>query len=87
MGFYINELFNNEFQPCECCKIRYSSSTFTVSAPHKWTKEEIETRIMELAKEMADSKWYNRGNIRRQLKHWTEKLERYNEAKEEFNLK
>lgn len=74
----------SEFQPCECCRIRYTSTTFTTSTPHKWTKKEIETRILELAVEIAKAKWYNRGDIRRQLKHWTDKLQRYNEAKEEF---
>lgn len=78
------DIFNQQFQPCECCKPRYTTSTFTTS---KWTKKEVENRLLELSIELAGSKWYNRGRIIDQIKHWSEKLERYNRVVEEFKIK
>jgi len=70
---------------CECCKPRMVSSTFTVNT-HKWTQKEIEERILEIAEELANASWWdgNRGSLRYELKHWTEKLKRFKEAKEDF---
>jgi hypothetical protein len=72
---------------CECCRSKqnYTVTTSTYE-PHKWTKEEIETSIIEISKELVTCNWFQRGNVRYKLKHWVEKLERFNEAKENFNL-
>lgn len=71
---------------CECCKPKEGITTTATSDYHKWTKEEIEARIIELATELSKKKWYESKNWHKwQLKHWTEKLQRYNKAKEEFN--
>jgi hypothetical protein len=78
------ELQNN-FEPCECCKIKYSYSTCTATTGHKWTKKEIESRLIELSVELSKKKWGMRGDTLRQIKHWTEKLERFNTLKSEFN--
>lgn len=82
-GFTFEDL---TFRSCECCKTRYAMATCTVTVGerHKWTEKEIKERILDLAEQMSQSKWYNRGDIRRQIKHWTEKLARYKELKEEF---
>lgn len=61
---------------CECCSPR--TFTFTSTIAHKWTKKEIIDEIMYKSKLVADSKWYNRSERVRSLKHWTDKLERLN---------
>lgn len=70
---------------CECCAPRYIATTFTITS-HKWIKQEIESEIQRLAFEMTTAKWYERGNIRRRIKHWVDKLQKYNEAEQEFNF-
>lgn len=76
--------YENQFMPCECCRFKYSTSSATTSNGFKWTEKEIRERIFELSEKMAKSKWYNRGETLRRLRHWTEKLARYKELKEEF---
>ena len=70
---------------CECCSSRYVGYTATAST-HKWTKKEIEEEILYLSAELVSARWYNRGNIRRQLAHWVSKLNKYNEAEQEFKF-
>ena len=42
--------------------------------------------LLYLAERIANTKWYNgRSGLVRELKHWTEKLARYKELKEEFS--
>ncbi len=79
-----NFSFENQFIPCECCKVKYTTCTTTVTNGYKWSKKECEAMILDLAERLTKAKWYMRGDIRRQLKHWTEKLARYKELKEEF---
>lgn len=74
--------YENQFKPCECCKPRYMTATATNG--FKWSRKEIEREIIYIAEKLAESKWYERGDLRRRLKHWTEKLARYKEFKEEF---
>jgi len=80
----LNMSFENQFYPCECCKPRYC--TATVTNGRKWTKKEIEQEIIYYATELSNKKWYeDKSYTKNRLKHWTEKLDRYNEAKESFN--
>lgn len=67
---------------CECCRPRYA--TYTSTTLHKWTREEIAERIVELSADLVEARWYNRGPIREQLRHWHQKLSRYDSASEEF---
>lgn len=86
---YRIELDNNgNFPPviCECCAPRYATATFTAGTPHKYTKEEIESAIIYLSKKLVHENWWNSGYIKRTLKHWLDKLERYNEAEQEFKI-
>ena len=76
--------FENQFIPCECCKVKYTTSTSTATNGFKWSKKECEREILYIAEKLAKSKWYERGDLRRRLKHWTEKLARYKQLKEEF---
>lgn len=73
-----------QFTPCECCRIKWTTTTSTAST-YKWSEKECKERILQLAEELANAKWYERGDLRRRLKHWTEKLARYKELKREFN--
>jgi len=83
--FYYENYYENQFMPCECCKIKYSNCTTTFTA-RKWSKKECEEQILYLAERVATTKWYNgRSGLIKELKHWTEKLARYKELKEEFN--
>lgn len=69
------DIFNpfKEITPCECCKVKYTTSTITT---HKWTKQEIKDEIIELATYLSKKKWYeSKSFIKERLKHWCEKLE------------
>ncbi len=80
--------YQNMETNCECCSNKMTISTWTIGTiTHKWTKKEIEETIINLSKELLNVKWYNRSDIIRQLKHWHNKLKKYNEVKEEFNFK
>jgi len=76
--------FENQFMPCECCKLKYTTSTATATNGFKWTEKEIKREIIYFAEKLAQSRWYERGEIRRRMKHWVEKLKRYNDFKQEF---
>ncbi len=78
--------FFNEPCICECCGPRMTAFTTSTGVAHKWTKQEIKDEIERLAKELVFVKWYERKGIREHLKHWVEKLERFEEAKSEFKL-
>jgi len=52
---------------------------------HKWTKKEIESEILELSKDLANCGWFEKGHIVDRIKHWSKKLQRYEDAKSEFN--
>lgn len=67
---------------CECCRPQMTEYTST-AITHKWTLKEIQDHIIELGKQLVTVRWYDRGDVRRRMKHWVEKLERYKEAKEE----
>ncbi len=77
-----------EFRPCECCKINWAnvSTTFSVGKPFKWTRKDIEWEIIVTSEKLANARWYQRGELRARLKHWTDKLKKFNEAKEEFKF-
>jgi hypothetical protein len=75
--------FQDQFYPCECCKLRYTTATSTAGG-RKWSEKECKEEILYLAEKLASAKWYDRGDLRRRLKHWTDKLARYKELKEEF---
>lgn len=85
MGFTIGELGWMEFHPCECCAPKYTTYT-TSTSTHKWTREEIEGEIIWLSQRLLEKPWYDRGNTRRQLKHWVDKLEQYKSAEQEFAI-
>lgn len=70
---------------CECC-VRSTSYTSS-QIIHKYTKDEIRARLVELATDLAAASWFNRGDIRRQIKHWAEKLTRFEEAEQDFDFK
>jgi len=82
-GFNLDYI--NQFEPCECCKPKYGMTTSTFVC-HKWSKEEIENTLLELAKDLATCSWFDKGNIISNIKHWSAKLDRLNQAKDEFNL-
>lgn len=58
--------YENQFRPFECCKPRYATGTATNG--FKWSKKEIEAEILYTAGKLANSKWYERGDLRRRLK-------------------
>lgn len=80
-----NFSYENQFMPCECCKIKYTTVTSTATNGFKWSEKECKEEILYVAEKLANAKWYERGDLRRRLKHWTEKLTRYKELKREFN--
>lgn len=84
MGFESLDSMLSPNLGCECC---VRTGTMTISATsHKWTKGEIRARLVDLASELAYASWLDRGAIRRQIKHWAEKLQRFEEAQTEFDL-
>lgn len=82
-----NYFFNPQPCICECCRPRYSTFTISTGVVHKWTKQEIKDEIQTLAVEIAQAKWLQRGQIRERLQHWIKKLERFEEAEQEFKIK
>jgi hypothetical protein len=76
--------YENQFMPCECCKLKYTTTTSTATNGFKWSKKEIEREILHFAQELANAKWYERENLRRKLKHWTDKLARLKKYEQEF---
>lgn len=70
---------------CQCCGTKMTSATATFST-HKWTEKEIKERLVELALELATAGFFDRGDIKRQIKHWAGKLKKIQEVKEEFNV-
>ena len=82
-----DSLFTSTFEPCECCRVRYTTVTSTASLGFKWSREEIEREIIQTASRLSRMKWYEpKGEIKARLKHWTEKLARFEEAKKEFKI-
>jgi hypothetical protein len=72
------------YYPCECCR-PLKGTTFTSTATtHKWTKDEILAEIVYISKELAWATWGKRGELRMRLRHWVKKLERFEEAENEF---
>lgn len=86
-GFDFNYFYTPNPCLCECCGPRMTTMTATSGIQHKWTKKEIESRILKLARELTNASWFDRGDIRRQLRHWNEKLERFEQAEKEFDLR
>jgi len=75
-----NFFYEPSFEPCECCKIKYTSSTVTT---HKWTEREIKDEILELATMLSNKKWYeSKSYLKSKLKHWCGKLSNLNEARQ-----
>lgn len=77
------------FKPCECCKHRYPEFTYsssTSSGVHKFTRKEIAEQILDSARNLSRAPWYERGDIRRRIDHWFTKLQKYDEAREEFDF-
>ena len=70
---------------CECCTPKMINYTTTAN-PHKWTKREIEDEIIYLSRAVIESPWYDRTDRTRLLKHWLDKLARFEEAEENFDL-
>ena len=71
-----NFVYQPNFEPCECCKTKYTSSTVTT---HKWTEQEIKNEILDLSIQLSGKKWYeSKSYLISQLKHWCEKLSRLN---------
>lgn len=75
--------FMMSFTPCECCNPRYTTCTATT---HKWTEKEIKEEILAIVEQLIEAKWYNKYHIRSNLKHWSKKLKKLQEVKEEFDL-
>jgi len=72
-----------DFEPCECCKIKYTSSTVTT---RKWTEQEIKDEILELATMLSNKKWYeSKSYLKSKLKHWCGKLSNLNEVRQTIN--
>ncbi len=87
MGQYFETMFMQMPDTgCECCRTDMTGSTTTISC-HKWTRKEIEEELIRLAEEMLKVRWYDRADVRRRIKHWVGKLNKYKEAEEEFNFK
>lgn len=85
MGPSLFDFLPQQFEPCECCKSRYTNVTMTTGS--KWTKKEVEEQILYLAERVATTKWYNgRSELIRQMKHWVEKMKKIQEVENEFDL-
>ena len=79
--------FKNECRHCECCRPEMVSMTCSSGEPFKWSKEEIVREIIQTASRLSKMRWYEpKGEIKARLKHWTEKLARFEEAKKEFKI-
>jgi hypothetical protein len=76
MNPILNEFGMEVRKYCECCSPRMTTAT---STSHKWTRKEIENEILYISKRVVESGWFSRGNKIRKLKHWVDKLERFNE--------
>lgn len=68
---------------CECCKVEMTTMTST-SPIHKWTRKEIQEKLISLSKEMVEVRWHDRGDVRRKMEHWVEKLKRLDAYEQEF---
>lgn len=77
--------FLTEYIPCECCGPRYMTGT-AGTVWQKWTKKDIQGEIISISKELVEAKWYERGDVKRRLRHWVNKLKKYEEADEEFKF-
>lgn len=75
----------NEYEPCECCKSQLTNMTCTTG--RKWTKKEVEGRVLYLAERVSTTSWWNgRSGLIDELKHWSSKLQKIKEVEEEFEL-
>lgn len=61
-----------------------TSTTFT--AGEKWSEKDIKEHLVELAQELAEASWFDRGDVRRRIEHWAGKLKKIQEVKEEFKV-
>lgn len=73
----LNEFGQEIKRYCECCSPKIVTSTAT--SGHKWTRKEIEQEIIWQAGEVSRATWWSRKDRIKRLKHWVEKLERFNE--------